>query len=366
MGERGETGSGRKKILVAVLLLASLVLAVHGRSLGHGFVSDDHRLVEASPVARTLDPSAHLRSPFWLQWGPYAGYYRPAVTWSYAANRAIGGPGPLGFHLTNVLLHAAAAIALFLVVRRFASLSAALASAAVFAAHPVQAESVAWISGRTDVMAALFVLLATWAHAATAVPARRLDLLRHAGALSALAAALLSKETAILFPIFAVSADLASARCEGAAWRDAVRSAGRRALRLGPGYLAVIAGYLVLRGLVLGGDQGPAAGRMLDETGIGDALAAAGPGSRLLAAIAIAARYLGLAVYPGTLTFELEMPPSVVVGSALDPRLLLSVLGLAAAAALVVAAARRIPAALWGGLVAGGSLGISSLALLGC
>jgi tetratricopeptide (TPR) repeat protein len=90
------------------------------------------------------------------------------------------GPGgkldPRGFHLTNVLLHAANAALLFLALRALTGAHwRSLAVALLFAVHPLRVESVAWVSERKDVLCALFGLLALWAYAgyATAPSLRR-------------------------------------------------------------------------------------------------------------------------------------------------------------------------------------------------
>ena len=76
------------------------------------------------------------------------------------------GLNPGGHHLTNVLLHTATAILLFLVLRRMTGfLWRSAFVAAVFAIHPLRAESVAWVAERKDVLSGLFFMLTLWAYA---------------------------------------------------------------------------------------------------------------------------------------------------------------------------------------------------------
>ncbi len=64
---------------------------------------------------------------------------------------------PWGYHLTNVLLHGATTVLLFLVLWRMtADLWPSAFVAAVFAVHPLHVESVAWVSQRKDVLSGLF------------------------------------------------------------------------------------------------------------------------------------------------------------------------------------------------------------------
>jgi tetratricopeptide (TPR) repeat protein len=111
---------------------------------------------------------------------------------------AEGGPDPRGFHLTNVLFHAANAALLFLALR---SLTGAFwrsaAVALLFAVHPLRVESVAWVSERKDVLSLFFGLLTLWAYAGYArAPSRRRYLLVAA----AFALSLLCKPMLVTLP----------------------------------------------------------------------------------------------------------------------------------------------------------------------
>ena len=75
------------------------------------------------------------------------------------------GLNPGGHHLTNVLLHTATVILLFLVLRRMTGfLWRSAFVAAVFAIHPLRVESVAWVAERKDVLSGLFFMLTLWAY----------------------------------------------------------------------------------------------------------------------------------------------------------------------------------------------------------
>ena len=76
------------------------------------------------------------------------------------------GLNPAGHHLTNVLLHAASSVLLFLVLLRMTGdLWPSAWVAAVFAIHPLHVESVAWVAERRDVLSGLFFMLTLWAYA---------------------------------------------------------------------------------------------------------------------------------------------------------------------------------------------------------
>jgi len=91
-------------------------------------------------------------------------YYRPLIALSYYLDYQLLGQNPYLLHLENVLIHAANAALVFLLAKRLFPAAAAglpLAAALIFATHPVNCEAVSWIAGRTDPLAAFFVLLAS-------------------------------------------------------------------------------------------------------------------------------------------------------------------------------------------------------------
>lgn len=89
-------------------------------------------------------------------------YYRPITALSYYLDYNLFGQNTYLMHLENILIHAVNAVLLFLLASRLVPLAARglpLAAALVFATHPANTEAVSWIAGRTDPLAALFILL---------------------------------------------------------------------------------------------------------------------------------------------------------------------------------------------------------------
>ena len=109
----------------------------------------------------------------WMFTAFHLGHYAPLTWITFGADYLVWGLDPLGYHLTNLLLHAANAVVFYLIALRLLQggipgskdrplplrLSAALA-ALVFAVHPLRVESVAWATERRDVLSGLFYLLA--------------------------------------------------------------------------------------------------------------------------------------------------------------------------------------------------------------
>jgi Tfp pilus assembly protein PilF len=121
------------------------------------------------------------------------------MTWlSYALDSQMFGLNPAGYHTTNVLLHAANAVLLFLLLESATGLAwRSLAVAALFALHPINVESVAWIAERKTVLSMLFFLLAL---AAYGWYTRRPGIGRYLAVTVAYALGLMSKAQVITFP----------------------------------------------------------------------------------------------------------------------------------------------------------------------
>ena len=111
-----------------------------------------------------------------------------------------------GHHLTNVLLHAATAMLLFLVLRRMTGrLWPSALVAALFAVHPLRAESVAWITERKDVLSGLFFMLTLWAY--VGYVRHRFSLARYALLLALFGLGLMAKPMLVTLPFVLVLLD---------------------------------------------------------------------------------------------------------------------------------------------------------------
>ena len=146
------------------ILLAAIVWVVFGQTLHHGFVNYDDNLYvyENSAVTRGLD----LKGVEWAFTHRVCANWHPLTMMSHMLDCQLYGLNPGGHHLTNVLLHTASVILLFLVLRRMTGfLWRSAFVAAVFAIHPLRVESVAWVSERKDVLSGLFFMLTLWAYA---------------------------------------------------------------------------------------------------------------------------------------------------------------------------------------------------------
>jgi Flp pilus assembly protein TadD len=160
--ERPSSNVQRWRVAGLSLALAAITFAVFGQTLTHEFVDyDDNEYVYLNPtVARGLT----LKGIAWA-FSFHASNWHPLTWLSHMLDCQLYGLHPGGHHLTNVLLHAATVIALFLVLRRMTgALWRSAFVAAVFAIHPLRVESVAWVAERKDVLSGLFFMLTIGAY----------------------------------------------------------------------------------------------------------------------------------------------------------------------------------------------------------
>jgi tetratricopeptide (TPR) repeat protein len=143
---------------VICLILAAFTLFVFWPVVHFDFVNfDDPDYVTNPHVTKGLT----LGGIVWA-----FGTWHP-ITWiSHMLDAQLFGKDPAGPHFVNLLLHAANSVLLFLVLRRFTkALWPSAFLAALFALHPVQVESVAWVAERKGVLSMFFGLLCLWAYA---------------------------------------------------------------------------------------------------------------------------------------------------------------------------------------------------------
>jgi hypothetical protein len=190
-------------MLAALIAAVAFVPAVTG-----GWVYDDHPLIQNNPYVHSF---AHwprwFVEDFWrldeefVRFDPRILYWRPAISATYAFDWTVSGGAPVWFHIENLFWHGVVGALSFVTLRRWlgGKAPAAFAAAVVFAVHPTKAESVAWISGRTDIFCTIAILLACEGIA------RRLAGKRGGLALEIFAtvAAYTCKEQAIVLPAFA-------------------------------------------------------------------------------------------------------------------------------------------------------------------
>lgn len=193
---------------LAVVLAAFLA---YSNSWNAGFHYDDSHHVVGNPYLRDLRyVPQYFHRPDMFSALPGHDMYRPLVLTTFALNYHWGGYDPLAWRLTAIALHALCAVGVLLTFRVLARRltpggtdSATLAgfvAALVFSVHPVLTETVDYASARSSLLAGALTLWAYLLHAKCEGARGPWRALLRAGSLLAFAAALLSKEIAIVFP----------------------------------------------------------------------------------------------------------------------------------------------------------------------
>jgi hypothetical protein len=199
--------SARRHAVAAAFVFA-LAFAVYAPTISFDFVYPDTVHVVGNEY---ITKFSYLKMYFGAgslkasQWSRGVPYYRPMYPLSFLLDYKAWGFNPAGFHLTNVLYHAFAGAALYvLLVLMTGRWRLSLLASSLFALHTVHTEAVDWISGRSEAQAGLFVLLSF----IFCIMARRRRKGRAALLFSVsvlwFSLALLSKEVAVMFPLVLV------------------------------------------------------------------------------------------------------------------------------------------------------------------
>ena len=184
-------------------LLALISLAVYASSLGNGFVWDDTLLIVDNQHITDLSNLDDFFTSSASQSARDLQFYRPLRAALFALEYQIWGLSPLGYHAVNVALHAAVNVAVYaLLLALGLGPGAAFFAALLSGVHPLNVEAVANVTGRTDLLFALFYVLALRAHV------RGRGAIGRAQTSGLYLLALLSKEMAISLPLAAVLADV--------------------------------------------------------------------------------------------------------------------------------------------------------------
>ena len=179
------------------IFLAAIVWVVFGQTLGHEFVRfDDELYVSENPIVQKGLTWEGFR---WALTYGGIGHWHPLTWLSHMLDCQWYGLWAGGHHLTNLLLHMAAAILLFLVLRRMTGfLWRSAFVAAVFAIHPLRVESVAWVAERKDVLSAFFFMLTLGAY--VRYVCRPPSMIRYGAVVLCFALGMLSKNMLMTMP----------------------------------------------------------------------------------------------------------------------------------------------------------------------
>jgi protein O-mannosyl-transferase len=257
-----------------IATLVAISILVYANTLLNSFALDDFLYIFNNPAVTT--PSIKL---FFSATKDF-NVFRPVTFATLALNWAVGGTHAWGYHFVNLLLHATVTLLVYLVLKTLLEslangTTAAWVTALLFAVHPIHTEAVAGIVNRSELLAAGFLLAAWLLHL-------------HDWPLSSLlclAVAMLSKESAVVFLPLAILGDY----CRGK-WKPLTRYVG---------IAAVAVFYVAVLWKAQGGHFGEKGVNFLDNP-----LAHLPATLRVLNALRIAGKYLGLQLFPATLSCD--------------------------------------------------------------
>lgn len=277
-------------------ILALLSLAVYFPTVGNNFVTDDKMQILQNPQVK--DPQNWAQAFQGDVWAFAEGsnkdrirgsnYYRPLQILTYEAEYATFAERPAGWHFFNAVVNAAVVCLVYLLVVALASPAVAFWAGLFFALHPMHTETVAWIAALPELQCAFFLLLAMifYHRARSGGPARSFVGLSTVFFFCAL----LSKETALLFPIILLAYEFLYRRKSPGELRE-------WAPWLGPS-LAVLVIYIAARIAALGGFSPHAE----SPRGI------LSPSELLVAIPPVFARYLGKLLLPVGMNYFYAFP----------------------------------------------------------
>jgi tetratricopeptide (TPR) repeat protein len=282
---------------IHLLILVVLAALPYLNSLHNGFVYDDTDQILVNPYIQNFH---HLREIFtssvWSFMGDFRGssnYYRPVMSLGYVLCYRLFGPHALGFHLANLLADVGVVLLVYLITRRmFHSPAVGLATACVFALHPIHSEAVNWIAAVTELELALFYLLTFGFFLASARGAGKSSIPLQIAMVGSFVLALLSKEQALTLPALATL-------YEHRLREDRTETTTVQKLRRYGALWLLAAAYLIVRARYLGG-LAPDLGRP-----------AFGPVELAMSALALIGRYCWKLAWPAELCAYYVFPTDV-------------------------------------------------------
>lgn len=305
-----------------LLVLAGVVAYANG--LGGEFLFDDRTNILQNEGIRRLPPGDPV---------PVTLLRRPVVRWSFALNHAVGGLDPVGYRATNVAIHVLAALLLFGLVRRSLATgdsgrgaegraaAVAVSAALVWLVHPLQTESVTYVSQRLESLMGLFFLAGLYALVRGASASRSWPW--YGAAVAAGTLGMGTKEVMLMGPVVWALYDRLVL---SGSWREVWRA--RRWLYLGlvpPAAALVAAAAPTVRSA---------------DYALGFGLSWISPWAYLGAQPGVILHYLRLAFWPDRLCLDYGWPLASSVLEVLGPALLVG--GLALASLLAVRRAPRL------------------------
>lgn len=192
----------RYKIIACLIIICAVVLS-YSNTLRNPFIWDDEGLIVNNPRIRNPVTAADIfLKNLYSDSLSGSNFYRPLQTLSFIMDYRLWRLNPAGYHITNILLQAAAGCLVFLLLMKITEMTAvSFAAALLFAVSPLHTETVAYISGRADILMAVCVLASLCAFLYGRDRAGAGRRAADAASLALFICALLSKELAVVYAV---------------------------------------------------------------------------------------------------------------------------------------------------------------------
>lgn len=197
------------RLRTCIGILFCVGMALYACTLGNPLFWDDADWILLNPIVHSISVqnTAFLFSHDILAGiGQHSNYYRPILMLTFAFNWMIHGAHAWGYHLINTGLHIANAILIFLLLDRLLRRRVpAFFAALLFLVHPLQTEAVTYVSGRGDPLSVFFMLCGlALMMLPLSILSTRMRIWKTPIAVLCAIAAILSRETAVLFPAYVI------------------------------------------------------------------------------------------------------------------------------------------------------------------
>ncbi len=337
---RSDLLSGVNGKWLIIIVFAAAVLS-YCNTFNAGFTLDDLPIVAENPLIRSLANIPEIfRSNYWGYSEKFSdkSLYRPLTITSYAINHAIHGLTPGGYHVVNVLLHAAVSVLMFvLLVSMFGNRCLAFVSAVIFAVHPIHTEAVSGVVGRAEIMALLGTVLCCvtyekvrWASSAST---GRTTFMWGSFSVLAYFSGMCSKETGVIAPAVIVLAEMLIPQNRFLFRRH------RNAVLLFAAYIGIACIYLMMRA------------NAIETKNINVGFVDVETHHRVFTALRVCLEYVGLHVFPITLSADYWITDVPIARWPWEPGVAAAIVVLVGCLAVVVGCWRRLPAFSWGILI---------------
>jgi tetratricopeptide (TPR) repeat protein len=184
-------------VILGCIVIAGGCFLAYSPAIKGPFLWDDHNYITNNELLSAPDG-------LWRIWfsTDVPSQYFPFVYTTFRFEYQLWGLNPIGYHVDNIILHIISALLLWLILRRL-SIPAAFVAAAAFALHPVNVESVAWITQRKNTLMLVFALLSVFFYIELVVrsPTKRRSVVFYLLSLFCFALSLFSKTTACVLPL---------------------------------------------------------------------------------------------------------------------------------------------------------------------